>query len=76
MGKRLIDILPTLPKEELIPWVRSFMGEYVIENYPKWNNYDEEFYETLKKEFVKELEERPKEIYNYRKGRDNYVKCI
>lgn len=75
---KIIDLLPTLPKEELISWTRSFMGEYVIENYPKWDSYDEEFYEVLKKEFEKERKERLKtEFRNYRKKRDNYVvKCV
>lgn len=60
MGRKLADVLPTLPKEELIPWVRSFAGPYVIENYPKWDNYDEDFYEVLKKEYEEGFQERLK----------------
>lgn len=61
MGKRLIDLLPYLPKEELITWVRSFAGPFVIEHYPEWPNYDEKFYEVLKKEYAEGFQERLKE---------------
>ena len=60
MGNKLIDVLPHLPKEELIPWVRSFAGPFVIENYPNWENYDEEFYEPLKKEYKEGFQKRLK----------------
>lgn len=61
MGNKLIDVLPYLPKEELIPWVRSFAGPFVIENYPNWDNYDADFYEVLKKEYEEGFQERLKE---------------
>ncbi len=60
MGRKLTDMLQTLPKEKLISWVRSFAGSLIIDKYPEWPNYDEEFYEVLKKEYEEGLKERIK----------------